>query len=270
MCRLLAYLGPAIPLDTLVLQPAHSLLVQSYQPQEMTAGLLNADGFGLAWYDRARQHTPFFYRNILPIWNDLNLPPLACYVTSTCFLAYIRSATPGLPVDYGNCQPFLSGSLSAIHNGRVVNFRQRLYRPLRRQLNDEDYLAIQGMTDSEHLFAWILHHLRAGRDLCGAIATSFYSLLDLVPDLDVTFNVILSDGERLVASRLAHGGPAPSLYWLAGHPDFPNSCLIASEPLFPDPRWQAVPEGHLIHVHPNRAVELCPVLPLSPECHVAP
>lgn len=49
MCRLLGYLGKPIQLDRLLLKPEHSLVVQSYQPQEMTAGLLNADGFGLSY-----------------------------------------------------------------------------------------------------------------------------------------------------------------------------------------------------------------------------
>lgn len=48
MCRLLGYLGSSIQLDRILIKPEHSLVVQSYKPQEMTAGLLNADGFGLA------------------------------------------------------------------------------------------------------------------------------------------------------------------------------------------------------------------------------
>lgn len=37
----------------------HSLLVQSYQPREMTAGLLNADGFGVAGMIAAKMSPPF-------------------------------------------------------------------------------------------------------------------------------------------------------------------------------------------------------------------
>jgi len=44
MCRLLSYLGQPVLLDRLISQSDHSLVVQSYQPKEMTAGLLNADG----------------------------------------------------------------------------------------------------------------------------------------------------------------------------------------------------------------------------------
>ena len=254
MCRLVAYLGRPLPLKRLILEPPHSLLVQSYAPREMTAGLLNGDGFGLGWYDRRLRPQPFTYKNILPIWNDLNLPSLCEYITSDCFLGYVRSATPGLAVDYSNCQPFVQNHLSAIHNGRVEHFRSTLYRPLRQQLTDEDYLSIQGLTDSEHLFAWILHHYKLTGDLAQALYNSFISLLDLVPDLDVTFNFILSDGQRLIASRLAHGGAAPSLYYLQGHPDYPG-VVIASEPLFTDERWVRCPEGGVVVVTEHLQVQ---------------
>ncbi|MEN9207792.1 MAG: ergothioneine biosynthesis protein EgtC [Gloeomargarita sp. GMQP_bins_120] len=255
MCRLIAYLGEPIPLERLVLTPPHSLLVQSYAPKEMTAGLLNGDGFGLGWYDRRLRPQPFTYKNILPMWNDFNLPHLCAYVVSGCMVGYVRSATPGLAVDYSNCQPFVQGVISAVHNGRVQHFRQMLYRPLRQQLTDEDYLAIQGLTDSEHLFAWILHHYRQTGDLRQALSDSFQNLLDLAPQVDVTFNFILSDGEQLLASRLAHGSPAPSLYYLTGHPDYPG-VVIASEPLFTDVRWVACPEGSVLQATATGHVEL--------------
>lgn len=43
MCRLLAYLGSPISLEHLLYKPEHSLIVQSYQPREMTSGVVNAD-----------------------------------------------------------------------------------------------------------------------------------------------------------------------------------------------------------------------------------
>jgi predicted glutamine amidotransferase len=104
MCRLLAYLGQPIQLEKILLEPEHSLVVQSYQPQEMTAGLLNADGFGIGWYHPTQETKPFTYRNILPMWNDVNLPNLSRYIESGCVLSNVRSATPGLAVDLSNCQ----------------------------------------------------------------------------------------------------------------------------------------------------------------------
>ncbi|MHC5729947.1 MAG: ergothioneine biosynthesis protein EgtC, partial [Nostoc sp.] len=42
MCRLLAYLGSPVSLEHLLYKPEHSLIVQSYQPREMTSGVVNA------------------------------------------------------------------------------------------------------------------------------------------------------------------------------------------------------------------------------------
>ncbi|MBD2018667.1 class II glutamine amidotransferase, partial [Leptolyngbya sp. FACHB-36] len=132
MCRLLGYLGPRVQLDRLLFKPEHSLIVQSYQPKEMTAGLLNADGFGVGWYHPERQNEAFVYKNTLPIWSDVvNLPSLSRYVESGCILANVRSATPGLTVDLSNCQPFQYQRLLAMHNGAIEQFRQSLYRPIR-------------------------------------------------------------------------------------------------------------------------------------------
>ena len=113
MCRLFAYLGPPVGLDALLTAPAHSLVVQSYAPREMTAGTICADGHGFAWYDLARRETPFLYRSILPIWNDVNLDDIASFAQSGCVLANVRSATTGQGLDIGNTQPFVAGPLAA-------------------------------------------------------------------------------------------------------------------------------------------------------------
>lgn len=44
MCRHLAWLGATQPLSSLVLEPVHELLVQSYRPRRQRHGLMNADG----------------------------------------------------------------------------------------------------------------------------------------------------------------------------------------------------------------------------------
>src|SRR3954453_7002148 len=51
MCRHLGYIGPAVPISTLVLDPEHSLLRQSWAPTDMRhGGTINADGFGVGWF----------------------------------------------------------------------------------------------------------------------------------------------------------------------------------------------------------------------------
>ncbi|MDH3235563.1 MAG: ergothioneine biosynthesis protein EgtC [Alphaproteobacteria bacterium] len=254
MCRLLAYLGPPVRLDRLITEPAHSLVIQSYKPREMTSGHVNADGFGIGWYDRSERPEPYVYRNVLPIWNDDNLADLCAFVRAVCVLANVRSATPGQLLAAANTQPFVSGELSVLHNGFVTDFKATLQRPLRKALDDDSYAAISGTTDSEHLFAWLLQHLRGAGDLRSGLSTGLAELMALAPRAEMTLNFIVSDGEQLVASRLAHNVATPSLYSLADHPQFPGAVLIASEPLFDDPAWTPIPEGSLISIDRSRTI----------------
>ena len=248
MCRLLGYLGPALTLDRLMLEPPHSLVVQAYAPKELEVALLNADGFGLGWYHATQTTAPFTYRNVLPIWNDPNLEPLCRYITTGCAVAYVRSATPGQGVDISNCQPFQSGSLLFTHNGYIKRFRETLSRPMRRLMSDRAYAAIHGSTDSEHIWGLVLTALAAQPDttLATALETALAQLLALAYDYDVpcAANVLLSDGQQLVGARLASHNRAPSLYWLKDDPQFPHAVLIASEPLF-DADWQPCEDSSL-------------------------
>jgi glutamine amidotransferase len=249
MCRLLGYLGYPVHLDRLLYQPEHSLVVQSYQPREMTAGLLNADGFGVGWYHSQRETEPFMYKTILPLWSDINLPSLSRYVESGCVLANVRSATPGQAIEFSNCQPFQHHLVLGIHNGFIENFRQTLYRPIRDRLSDLAYRAIGGSTDSEHLFALIVNELETHptMPLSEALQRVLSILGELAQQVGFAANLILSDGRQLVACRAANRVAVPSLYWLRDDPHFPQSVLIASEPLF-SANWIPIPEHHIFTV----------------------
>jgi len=262
MCRLLGYLGSPVQLDRLLYQPRHSLVVQSYQPREMTVGLLNADGFGLGWYHPQRQTEPFTYKNTLPIWSDINLPGLSRYVESGCILANIRSATPGQAVDLSNCQPFQHRSLLGIHNGFIEQFRQSLYRPMRDRLSDTAYGAIGGSTDSEHIFALVLHEMeqQPALSLTEALRRVLKILQDLAEkqQIGLSANLILSDGNQITACRFAHRAAVPSLYWLQEDPFLPDAVLIASEPLF-DGNWTPLPEHSLLTASHDLQIQLSPL-----------
>ncbi|MBD0337379.1 MAG: ergothioneine biosynthesis protein EgtC [Cyanobacteria bacterium Co-bin13] len=272
MCRLLAYLGPTIQLDKILFEPSHSLIAQSYQPREMEVALLNADGFGLGWYHATRQTEPFIYRNTQPIWNDINLPQICRYVESGCVLAHVRSATPGLAVDLHNCQPFRDGALSFIHNGFIENFRHTLYRPIRERLCDRAYHRIHGLTDSEHIFALLLHELETHPTL--SLAQGLEQTLQILTVLAqqqqvrVAANIILSDGKQLIAARFDTAGADPSLYWLQDHPAFPGAVLVASEPLF-EANWVTCPPTSLVLVAPTCEIQTYPLAFTAPDSSLA-
>ncbi|WP_341528974.1 ergothioneine biosynthesis protein EgtC [Nostoc sp. UHCC 0302] len=254
MCRLLAYLGSPVSLEHLLYKPEHSLIVQSYQPREMSSGVVNADGFGVGWYHSQKEAEPFTYKNTLPIWNDINLPHLSRYVESKCVLAYVRSATPGQALDFANCQPFNYQQLLFIHNGRIENFRQTLHRKIRSVLNHDFYEKINGSTDSEHIFALLLSQAQNNKHRPPeyALRSTLLTLLEMAKrhQVKVSANVVFSDGNRLIASRFSTTSPAPSLYWLQDDLTFPKSVIIASEPLFVA-NWIAFPENSIISVGEN-------------------
>jgi glutamine amidotransferase len=268
MCRLLGYLGANIQLEHLLYKPEHSLIVQSYLPREMTSGVVNADGLGIGWYHAEQDVMPFTYKSTIPIWNETNLPELSRYVESRCVLGYVRSATPGQALDMSNCQPFRDNRILFIHNGYIDNFRKTLYRPIRDRLTDKVYQSINGTTDSEHIFALFINELQASLEytkdaivsqsaLEKALQTTLMTLTELASSHQLSFraNVIISDGNHLVASRYAHGTIAPTLYWLRDDPTYPNAVIVASEPLFAG-NWNSCPNSSILSVGENLEVNI--------------
>lgn len=262
MCRFVAYLGQPTTLDCIISKPAHSLVVQSYKPMEMTSGTVNADGFGVGWYNRAVDPTPCLYTNIYPIWSDRNLPSLGRHITSECIFANVRSATPGIPVDQSNCQPFAYQRFMCMHNGYIENFRFTLMRQIRDALRDEYYTAIGGSTDSEHIFALFLNYLHgkviALETIIEALYQTISQLVVWADDLDirVALNLAITDGEYVVASRFANKGPAPSLYYAKNAGIFPQAGVIASERLWEGEEWAALPESSIVGFDPSLAMQV--------------
>jgi len=252
MCRLIAYLGKATRLERVISEPEHSLVVQSYRPAEMTSGVVNADGFGVGWYDRALDDTPCVYKSTSPIWSDQNLPALSRHIASACIFANVRSATPGQAVDYSNCQPFAFGPLLFMHNGYIENFRAAMMRQIRDALHDDYYTAIAGSTDSEHIFALLLHCLHgrplSPQTLVAAVAETTDQLLRWAraKGVHVALNLALTNGECMAASRCASRAPAPSLYYTTASPFFPQAAVVASERLSASADWIAVPDDSIV------------------------
>ena len=259
MCRLLAYLGSPISLEKLLYNHEHSLITQSYNPQEMISGTVNADGFGIGWYHSQKDTEPFTYKHTIPIWNDINLPNLSRYIESRCVVSYVRSATAGQALDLSNCQPFQYQHLLFIHNGKIDNFRRTLYRPIRSILNDEIYQWTNGTTDSEHIFALLINELHnyPDKSLEQAMHLTLLKLKELSDSYDTyTYaNLVVSDGNRLVASRYSTKPPAPSLYWLQNDVNIPNSVILASEPLFKG-NWNSFPENSILSVGENDDIRI--------------
>ena len=252
MCRFMTYLGPELRLERVVSEPEHSLVVQSYRPQEMTSGVVNADGFGIGWYNPQLEPTPCVYTNTCPIWGDHNLPGLGHHIAAGCIFANVRSATPGQAVAHTNCQPFAYQRLLFMHNGFIENFRHSLMRPIRDALRDEYYTAIQGSTDSEHIFALLLQFLHGRAPTQSNVLSAMGAAIEQLvrwaapTQTGLVLNLALTNGEFVVASRFASRSPAPSLYCAFDTAEFPRAGLLASERLFASRAWRMVEEDRMI------------------------
>ncbi|MEM8502801.1 MAG: ergothioneine biosynthesis protein EgtC [Cyanobacteria bacterium P01_D01_bin.1] len=258
MCRILGYLGPQISLDQLVLKPEHSMLVQSYKPKELKSALLNGDGFGLGWHAQDGESDPFIYRNILPMWNDRSLDDLCRYIQANNFVVNLRSATDKMPIDFSNCQPWKYRQMLFVHNGLIENFFESLQRPIREKLCDRAYRSIQGLTDSEHIFALLVHYLeiQPDIDLAEALHQTVKTLVGMAnaAGVRIAVNIILSTPDRLIALRYDNQQLAPSLYLLKNSSRFSDSVILSSEGLF-EGDWQPLSQGELISIESDLTIK---------------
>ncbi len=246
MCRMAAYLGPDIRLDHFLTRPSHSLVVQSYAPQELVYAKVNADGYGFGWYDN--DDRPMNYRSTMPIWSDPNLESLGRGLESDLWLAYIRSATAGQAVNHSNTQPFYDDELLFLHNGYIENFNAQVRRDISGFLSNDVRAQIQGTTDSEYLFAVLREVLLNNPALSieEACSEMLQLLSDWLGDSEALLNFVISDGELIYAIRHALNHDCPSLYYTTDDAQFPGAQLIASEALTATGLWQPVPVQHIL------------------------
>ena len=243
MCRFLAYTGEPVFLDTLLIEPASSLVSQSLAAREAKTQV-NGDGCGIGWYGARPE--PGIYRGTLPAWSDANLASLCHQVEASMFLAHVRSATSG-EVSMANCHPFAAGRHLFMHNGQIGGY-DRIRRSVEAMIPDDLYARRRGNGDSEAIFLAAL-----GQDLdadpASALSRTLAACLHAMQACAITsalrFTAILADGEKLLAIRWASDDHPPSLYWRK----LDTGIAIASEPFgATGDTWQAVPPGSIMTV----------------------
>ncbi len=217
-----------------MLAAPHSLLRQSYAPADMRGGgTMNADGYGVAWYPEGGTE-PVRHRRTSPIWADDGLVSLARHTRAPAVLAAVRSATSGMPVIETAVAPFSVGRWLFSHNGVVPGWPDSV-EPLARGLAVRDLMTLEAPTDSALLWALVRTRLEAGEDPVKALTAVTHEVLALAPQ--ARLNLLLLDGEQIVATAWYH-----ALSLLVGN-DF---VAVSSEPWDDDPRWQPVPDRHLV------------------------
>ncbi len=222
MCRHVAWLGAPRSLAELMLDPACGLLRQSYAPRRQKRGLLNADGWGVGFYDRAGAlHR---WRSARPLWGDASFASISPVLNSHAVLAAVRSATVGMPIDESAAAPFTDGRWLLSHNGRV----DRGAVP--------PAPGAESVCDSAVLAAHVFN--RGPHDV---VATLRGVAAD---DPEAFLSVLLTDGSSILGVTWGD-----ELSYLVA----PDGVAVASEPWDDDPRWVLVPDRHLIEVRTDGA-----------------
>lgn len=224
MCRFLAYLGAPISMGELLYDPLDSIIKQSYAAREIEEPL-NGDGFGVGWYHHDRSPDPALFVSVTPAWNNRNLRYIAPKVRSHCIAAHVRAASVG-DVAEANCHPFHYRDRLLMHNGGVEGF-SHIKRGLSNLLSEEMFLWIKGQTDSEHLFALFLGHLREAGDkptpdqVADAFEAMIADLKKLMQQHAITepayLNMVCTDGRIAVGLRYVTDRSAPlTMYYSEG------------------------------------------------------
>ncbi len=271
MCRFTMYLGPSIRLSSLVVEPKHSIIDQSFHSSSQEEPL-NGDGFGIAWYAPEMAQEPALFRSVTPAWNNNNLLELARVVQSHLIFAHVRAATKHGGQSEANCHPFRSGRHAFMHNGDVGDFPV-LRRPLLNSVGDRAFASVQGNTDSEHLFALVIDELeKTSATGIEKLAAALQGAVARVVELGRRhgngafsyLNLALTDGECAVACRyttepdydgeslfvhtgrlyVCHDGACRMLAPAHGH----GCVLVSSEPLSEDYGWQPLSRNSMVLV----------------------
>lgn len=243
MCRFAAHLGDPVPLSALLYDPPHALEEMAWRPRELQHGTMNVDGTGLAWWDD-HEPGPARYVTVSPPWSDANLPSLARRITSGVIIGAVRGATPGIAYGPGNVAPYVADGLAFAHNGWLGGFRQGVRRHLEEQLSDEVFHLSAAVSDSITLFQVLIEHHRQSGDLVAAAAATVRSaqLACAQFGADATLNLLVSDGQRVVATKAHLGLRGNSLYTAQDA----LGLWLASEAMDEVREWRSVPEDHLV------------------------
>ncbi len=248
MCRVLAYIGPEIPIGSLLLAPENSLINQTLDPEMHPLLQLAGWGFG-AWSEHLlKPEEPLRYRRPMAAFYDDNAEGIIPSLQASTLLAHVRAAAydAGTVLADENCHPFSFDGTPFIiaQNGSLPNW-QVLQRELLSHCKDEYLEQMRGTTDTEFLYVLLLSLLdgdgdddvkRGFEEMSHVISTAMKEL-DLAALTKLKMALVAQDRIIGVNYGLGHEGePHPAGDWRelrtadAGTDDHSLSMLL--EPMY--------------------------------------
>ncbi|QDT02112.1 Amidohydrolase EgtC [Rubripirellula lacrimiformis] len=260
----------------------NALLIQSRSDE---IGRSHSDGWGIGYYEDGLACVE---RSAAAAHHGLHFSNTAERVYSSTVISHVRLATVGTPA-IENCHPFHWGNWVFAHNGTVQGI-ETLRPAMLGELSPTHRSAIQGSTDSELLFHWLMQRLTdsgvVSETICKSLDESAsviaenLSRLDsrcrsVMPEKPARLNTVLTDGHVMIASRLRN-----SLHWT--HRDGVRDCeicgiphvdhqigfhyravVLASEPLSHE-KWVPIPDGTVISIDDDIRTHSIPILGIEP------
>lgn len=274
MCRLYGlWATEPTKVECTLVHAQNALIRQSYQD---CSGTSHLNGWGLATYRNGR---PQIERQARAAVDDADFRRVAARAYSNTVLAHVRRATVGR-VARENTHPFCHGPWTFVHNGTLAHF-DKLRSKMLAMMTPGHRTAIQGETDSEHIFHMLLsiYELAPDWPLREIFHLGLGQIVAWCREIDsaakIGLNVLFTDGERLVGSRWGR-----TLHYVerdgvhdcevCGFPHIRHdlrhryrAVVIASEPISNEP-WREIPERSVFTVSPEMVLQIDP-LPLAAE-----
>lgn len=168
-------------------------------------GTKHPNGWGIGWYEG---NVPVVKKEPLSAASSQKITQIATQVISSLVIAHVRKATCGEDSE-ANTHPFRHENWLFAHNGAINN-----HNSLLQKLDLPHRGALQGQTDSEVYFHWILQNIERTKSVIDGLREALKDIADFSG-----LNFILTDGTNLYAYRNAsknHG--YYSLFYLQRNP----------------------------------------------------
>lgn len=276
MCRLYGFRATEMTkVECTLVHAQNALIIQSDKDR---SGTSHSNGWGLAVY---RNQTLHIERQARAAIQDAGFRRAAARAHSDTVLAHVRRATVG-NIALENTHPFSHGSWAFVHNGTLPHFAH-LRPKLLAAMTPEHRAAIQGETDSEHIFHMILSRMETMPEpsLLQTLRASLAQIVAWCLAIDsaslIGLNVLLTDGVLLAGSRWGR-----TLYFversgvhdceICGFPHIRHdsrrnyqAVVVASEPISHE-SWREVPERSVFTITPKMTMQIEPLLSFGAHC----